>query len=1029
MKFFSSNHSVNGSIGTYKHGRIEWEQRENPASHSSVSRGRGPRIQVVIPNAQRNRPLPTSPFFNNPQNNSHIRSASVEIETVDDSSPEAEPAAPVELDTTPLRPSRDSDLSTQSQASKPITERASQAISRGGHSSDDSHGDDSSSTYSDRSSATSAEIGSPIMSQRTLKLHKRSASAVFSVHSPVLAGVFDSPPRVTSKSVGPGAETGPLETSPLRPQRRYAPHPPIEEDLEFIPTCALRPLRLVSKNSLSRTSTIRKPSGCGTRRLSSNPAMGVINQAISRSKTRHFASSLPSPTLSEAEIDLQQELSSFVDDHLSTATDDYDLNPFNWDDLLSRDDFVTSPPLASPFSMPRKDSITIEMPISPPVLPPRSSKRDSMRPGAFDGFRLSHVPTDHIASQFSRIRSSKKTTHLSIVIPHSKRMTDDFVLSPIPIPPKAVKRTITPAVAENVILTILRNMESLDDLFTTAIVNRGFYRVFKRHELDLMKATLRRSSPPAWEHREICYPGHDQLDEENLEIARQDYTPTSYLQYYTRDVYIIAALKSLIKDKCQEFMRAEIATAIVSEDQTESARVDDALWRIWTFCKIFGSGKGREGDIVAQMDWLKGGELVHQHTCTHSIFTTDSLDMNDTLASAPECFAMGNEGGLSAEQLFDIMELWKCLGVLLQPFEGRTIQAREYGVYEHTNVRGGDIDGEEMALDEWAYFLLTFGLSSVLELAVLCDNSDPSAFIHASDRGWMNWDPPVSGGTRGSFLKDAASRVYEDKIALIYAESSTKEVQRQLSKQRIQRHITQLRQRNGDRLPQITMSDERPFSEWEDVIDNLSRPRPPPSAGSNLVSHIPSLRSAASTSAIGHEYASSVSDLSPIRDPRPPPRSDSPPRRTVAQPLLPSPPPSTIASAPSVADWDHRHSIAPSLMPSIDEHPAFRRRRESIPDMPSLQSHPAMRGHRRDRSTAPSTSSSNRSEDHPAFQQHPRQLNIYNNDNAENSADKAVYRIVEMGFTAEEAKYALRMTDLGSGLRVEAAVELLLTSI
>jgi hypothetical protein len=259
-----------------------------------------------------------------------------------------------------------------------------------------------------------------------------------------------------------------------------------------------------------------------------------------------------------------------------------------------------------------------------------------------------------------------------------------------------MKRSITPEVAEGVIFSILCNLESLDDLFACAIVNRGFYRVFKRHELELMKAALRKMSPPAWEHREICYPGHDQLDEEELDRPRQEYTPTSFIQYYTRDMYIIAAIKSLIKDKCRSFVRPEISAAIVSEDPYLSARVDDALWRIWTFCKIFGSGKGREEDIVAQMDWLKGGPMVHQKTATHSALFAD--DFNETLASAPECFARGNEGGLSAEQLFDMMELWNCLGVLLQPIEGRTIQAREYGIYDNTNVRGGDIDGEELML-------------------------------------------------------------------------------------------------------------------------------------------------------------------------------------------------------------------------------------------------------------------------------------------------------------------------------------------
>jgi hypothetical protein len=96
------------------------------------------------------------------------------------------------------------------------------------------------------------------------------------------------------------------------------------------------------------------------------------------------------------------------------------------------------------------------------------------------------------------------------------------------------------------------------------------------------------------------------------------------------------------------------------------------------------------------MDWLKGGVIVHEQNFSASALTWD--DMNETLASAPECFAKGNEGGLSAEQLFDMMELWNCLGVLLQPIEGRTIQAREHGVFDNTDIRGGDIDGEELML-------------------------------------------------------------------------------------------------------------------------------------------------------------------------------------------------------------------------------------------------------------------------------------------------------------------------------------------
>jgi hypothetical protein len=49
-------------------------------------------------------------------------------------------------------------------------------------------------------------------------------------------------------------------------------------------------------------------------------------------------------------------------------------------------------------------------------------------------------------------------------------------------------------------------------------------------------------------------------------------------------------------------------------------------------------------------------------------------------------------------------------------------------------------------------------------------------------------------------------------------------------------------------------------------------------------------------------------------------------------------------------------------------------------------------------------------------------------DPSQNSAEKAVFRIVEMGFTPEEAKGALKITDMGDGLRVDRAVEYLMRS-
>ncbi|KAF1977822.1 hypothetical protein BU23DRAFT_564686 [Bimuria novae-zelandiae CBS 107.79] len=1012
-----------GVAGTYKNGQLLWHHNHpyhtSGQSMTSIARSGAsnrssrprPKIEVVIPNEQVDeKPLPTSPFFQKPSH-SHARTASGETELTYNVSP---PSASGQM---LIRDSIVSPLSSQHVRSQPLSHaskdsKASKSdmgspdmLNGTGNSSDDSHDDDSSSVYSSHSSHTSNEAESKAFRTHSAANHDRSSSKSSSVDSSAGAR----PHGETAMS--DHSETRHL-ASPSLPSRHYARHPPIEHDHEFIPSCSLRPLRVASgplprQVPLARTSTIRSSRG----RRASTRAMGMV--AVHH---QPFSPSIRSPTLSEAENDLAAQLSAFSDD-----------NAFVWDDKW--EDFITQQrtPL-SPLGLARADSVTYDITpfVPPPQLPRKSSRRTTLVEQ--DGFRLSRVPEDHIVSQLKRTKSRAKD--LTIRIPDSRRMTmDTFILSPIPIPPKDIKRTITPEVAEGVIFSILENLESLDDLFACAIVNRGFYRVFKRKELDLMKAALRKMSPPAWEHREICYPGHDQLDEEEMDRPRQEYTPTSFIQYYTRDMYIIAAIKALITDKCQSFMRPEISSAIVSEDPSQAARVDDALWRIWTFCKIFGSGRGREDDIVAQMDWLKGGPLVHQQAATHSALFAD--DFNETLASAPECFAKGNEGGLTAEQLFDMMELWNCLGVLLQPIEGRTIQAREYGIYENTNVRGGDIDGEELMLDEWYYYLLTLGLSTILDLCATCSKSDASVFILASQNGWANWQPPMFGGTRRNFLKEAASRLYEENIASTYAENSNKDVQRALSKQRIQKHISELRQRknSGERLDVVRMSQERPISEWEGVINNLIRPLPIPATGNNLVSHIPSLHSA--------NLSISGPELPTQRTPSPLPRPRSPQRRIVAQPLLPTPPPSTV---PSTRD---RSSLALS-----DTHPAFRQSRSgNIPEMPRLDEHPTFAKHMRNMSldsesdaqpmSAPvssvtnSQSHSQRSspslDSHAAFQQHPIQRIVQDFDpNVENTADRAVYRIVEMGFTPEQARQALRRTDMGDGLRVDRAVELLL---
>lgn len=251
--------------------------------------------------------------------------------------------------------------------------------------------------------------------------------------------------------------------------------------------------------------------------------------------------------------------------------------------------------------------------------------------------------------------------------------------------------------AEQVILNILLQFESLKDLFAAASINRAFYRVFKNNELQCRRSTLRKSSPAAWELRELSPPSTGQKDGEG-NVLRADYTTESYVEYHRRDSLIISVLKDILLERCKGFLRETTASMLATSNKVESAPVDDALWRIWSFCELFGCGKGRENDIVGQMDWLKGGRLAHQRACLSTATCSDVIESSNILLCAPECFGRGNGDGLSAEQLYDMIELWTCLGTLLQGLQQRTEQAREYGLYDKTGVKEDDIGGAEATL-------------------------------------------------------------------------------------------------------------------------------------------------------------------------------------------------------------------------------------------------------------------------------------------------------------------------------------------
>ena len=264
-----------------------------------------------------------------------------------------------------------------------------------------------------------------------------------------------------------------------------------------------------------------------------------------------------------------------------------------------------------------------------------------------------------------------------------------------------VERIISADAAERVLLCILKNLDNLEDLFATARVSRGFYRTFKRHELGLMKNALYGMSPAAWELREMSppFPG---LEGPDNAYPRLGYIPTVYLQHYMRDMYTMIALKSMILVHCECFLRADTITALAGGETERASQIDDAFWRVWTFCRIFGCGTNREDNIVAQIDWLKGGAQTRQQRQNKAFpaIGTDSATDKDDLNVSPS-FGLGNRGGLSAEDLYDMAEIWTCLGVLVRGFQGKREFARDYGVFDNLNIAAGDVEQEDAALGKF----------------------------------------------------------------------------------------------------------------------------------------------------------------------------------------------------------------------------------------------------------------------------------------------------------------------------------------
>jgi hypothetical protein len=335
-----------------------------------------------------------------------------------------------------------------------------------------------------------------------------------------------------------------------------------------------------------------------------------------------------------------------------------------------------------------------------------------------------------------------------------------------PMPVENVNLRMPANTPDNVILALMMNVKTLDELFNYALVNKQFFRVLKDNELCLMKNTMFQMSPPAWELREMSPPWGDEWQGlKDPDAPVPDYTPTLYLRHHACDIYTLVKLKSLILARCSRFLRQETVRGLAGADEARAAEIDEAFWRIWTFCRIFGSGKNRETDINGQMDWLNGGVLANKQKNGATVLMAEP-SMNSVLFDPPAGFGRANGTGLTPSQLYDMTEIWNCLGVLLQVVHAKYTEAREAGVFENLEVLKDDVVKEDAMLEEWTYYVLTLGPPALVSLSSVCRNdSAASMFTKAKQMGLTEWEPPEYGASRSSFLRDAVSRTYASRFA------------------------------------------------------------------------------------------------------------------------------------------------------------------------------------------------------------------------------------------------------------------------
>ncbi|RPA99038.1 hypothetical protein L873DRAFT_1789850 [Choiromyces venosus 120613-1] len=271
---------------------------------------------------------------------------------------------------------------------------------------------------------------------------------------------------------------------------------------------------------------------------------------------------------------------------------------------------------------------------------------------------------------------------------------------PPPPPPPARKAAQEHSpfltLSDDILLRIYTHSPTLSTAITLSETSKRLHTLYSSSALHILQKVLSRASPAA--HR-------------FLNILQTSYTAATYADYYSVATDTVRTFSSLISARC-EYLCPGSAFA-----------TEEALFNVWSYCTLFtpSTSTQEEEEEEEEEEWLQA-----------SAFTKD--------------------------QLLDMLKVWNCISVLLQPFLKEERLARMYGVV--TTPRDAE-DVEAKVLKELEGFvegLLVRGLDTLLPIVRWGEEEHNQRYAIVVAKG-LNKVRSCGGGG-GRFLKEVAGGVY-----------------------------------------------------------------------------------------------------------------------------------------------------------------------------------------------------------------------------------------------------------------------------